>query len=447
MPKAGMAMEEGTIVRWLKEEGERVEKGEPLLEITTDKVNMEIEAEESGILLKILRFEGDVVPVTQTIAFVGRQGEKLPVEAAAMPAYTGSGADDGSTQNTSPRAGGRARPADARPGLGMGGRARPPDARPELRRPPATPRARSLAAEKGIDLEQISGTGPRGEIRAGDVVEAMKGVVATPLARRIAANESIDLSSVVGSGCRGRITKADVLAVLRPVLLGNEVRQRQPLSRIRRTIAERMWRSHAEIPAVTLDVKVDATELVALRDQLKKEGNKKITYNDFVLKATAEALEAYPYMNSSLIDGEILLKKEINLGMAVALKEGLIVPVIKRANGLSLQEFSKVSRELAEKAHAGTLRPDDCTGGSFTVSNLGMYDIVSFTPIINQPECGILGVCAVEDELRMVDGRIENRFFMGLSLSFDHRVVDGAQAALFLSKIKALLEVPERLVT
>ncbi len=351
MPKAGMAMEEGTIVRWLKEEGERVKKGEPLLEITTDKVNMEIEAEASGILLKKLCFEGDVVPVTKTIAFVGEPGEELPIESAAPLANSESGIQSSSAHNT------------PSPNYAT--------SRPEFNRP----------------------------------------------------------------------------AAMKPALQGGEAGQRRPLSRIRKIIAARMWKSHNEIPAVTLDVRVDVTDLVALRDQLKKEGNKKITYNDFVLKATAAALEIYPYMNASLIDGEVLLKKEINLGMAVALKEGLIVPVIKRANRLSLREFSNVSRELAEKAHNGTLLPDDCTGGSFTVSNLGMYDIVSFTPIINPPECGILGVCAIEDELRMIDGRIENRFFMKLSLSFDHRVVDGAQAALFLSKIKALLEVPERLIT
>jgi pyruvate dehydrogenase E2 component (dihydrolipoamide acetyltransferase) len=321
MPKAGMSMEEGTIVRWLKKEGEAVEKGEPLLEIITDKVNMEIEAEVSGILLKILCFEDEVVPVTQSIAFIGQPGEELPSEA-----------------------------------------------------------------------------------EADDVIAALG-------------------KNTAGGGKRKR------------------------LEGIRRIIAERMLKSHTEVPTVTLDIKVDITELSSLRDQLKKKGKKKITFNDFVLKATASALEVYPYMNASLIDNEILFREEINLGMAVALEEGLIVPVIKQANKLSLEEFTRVSRELAGKARDGTLLPDDCTGGTFTVTNLGMYDIISFTPIINPPECGILGVCAIEDEPKMVDDRIENRIFMRLSLSFDHRVVDGAQAALFLSKIKALLEIPEKLIS
>jgi len=325
MPKAGMAMEEGTIVRWLKREGEAVEKGEPLVEIITDKVNVEIEAEVSGVLLKVLCFEDEVVPVTQTIAFIGRPGEEVPAEFE--------------TDEAEPW------PADG--------------------------------AHK----------------------------------------------SAAGGGKRKR------------------------LEGIRRIIAERMLKSHTEVPVVTLDIKVDVTDLSALRDQLKKKGKKKITFNDFVLKATAGALEAYPYMNASLVENEIVFKEEINLGMAVALEEGLIVPVIKRANTLSLEEITKISRELAEKTRNGTLLPDDCTGGTFTVSNLGMYDIISFTPIINPPECGILGVCAIEDEPRMEDDRIENRSFMRLSLSFDHRAVDGAQAALFLSKIKALLEIPEKLVS
>ncbi len=353
MPKSGMAMEEGTIVRWFKKEGDAVVKGEPLLEIITHKVNIEIESEVSGVLLKILCFEDEVVPVTQTIGFIGEPGESTP---------------DVSTPRVSS-----------------------PDV---------------------VNLE-ATGRGHAGSVRR--------------------------------SGRRGRIRKEDVLASLEKNFGGRV--ERKPLRGIRKIIAERMRKSHREVPSVTLDIKVDVTGLDAFRARVRKSTGTKITYNDIVLKATAIALEYCPYMNASLDGDDILLKEEINLGMAVSREEGLIVPVIKRANTLALEKIAKVSRDLAQKARDGGLLPDDCTGGTFTLSNLGMYEIVSFTPIINPPECGILGICAIEDELRMMDESIENRSVMRLSLTFDHRVVDGAQGATFLSRLKALLENPEQLVS
>ena len=336
MPKAGMAMEEGTIVRWLKKEGEAVVKGEPLLEITTDKVNLEIEAEVTGVLLKILCFEDEVVPVTQTIAFIGEPGESSPGESS---------------------------PGESSPG--------------------------ESSPEGGSPGNQTAS---------------------------------------MGTSSGGRV-------------------ERKPLRGIRKIIAERMQKSHIEVPSVTLDIKVDVTGLDSFRTRVRNETNTRIHYNDIVLKATAVALEYCPYMNASLDGDEILLKEEINLGLAVSLEEGIIVPVIKRANRMAVEKIAKVSRELSQKARDGRLLPDDCTGGTFTVSNLGMYEIVSFTPIINPPECGILGVCAIEDELMMMDDSIENRSVMRLSLTFDHRVVDGAQGAIFLSRLKALLENPEQLVS
>ena len=384
MPKSGMAMEEGTIVRWFKKEGDAVVKGEPLLEIITHKVNIEIESEVSGVLLKILCFEDEVVPVTQTIGFIGEPGESTPD--VSMPRVSSPGV---------------------------------------------------------VNLE-ATGRRYSGRGRAGSVRRSSRHA-ATPLARRIAAQRHIDLTQLSGSGCRGRIRKEDVLASLEKNFGGRV--ERKPLRGIRKIIAERMRKSHREVPSVTLDIKVDVTGLDAFRARVRKSTGTKITYNDIVLKATAIALEYCPYMNASLDGDDILLKEEINLGMAVSREEGLIVPVIKRANTLALEKIAKVSRDLAQKARDGGLLPDDCTGGTFTLSNLGMYEIVSFTPIINPPECGILGICAIEDELRMMDESIENRSVMRLSLTFDHRVVDGAQGATFLSRLKALLENPEQLVS
>jgi pyruvate dehydrogenase E2 component (dihydrolipoamide acetyltransferase) len=221
---------------------------------------------------------------------------------------------------------------------------------------------------------------------------------------------------------------------------------RKQLTGMRKVIAERMLKSHLEIPPVTLNAKADVTELVALRKQINDTPDIKISINDLLLKAAAVALSESPDINASIKDNEIIYKLDINIGMAVALEDGLIVPVIKNADKLSLRQISIKAKELAAKAREGKLKPDEYSGGTFTVSNMGMYGIVSFTPIINQPEIAILGVCAIENELKMVEGKIENRSVMGLSLTFDHRVVDGSQSAIFLSKIKSLLENPLRII-
>ncbi len=432
MPKAGMAMEEGTVSKWLKKEGESVEAGEPLMEIETDKVNMEIESPASGVLLKILNEEGDVVPVTQVIAYIGKAGEKLP------------GADEPAKKEKS-RPGGKetgmkeASAYEAVPKLSEG-------------RAAATPLARRLAFEKGIDLKAVKGTGSRGEIKAGDIREA-DGVKATPLAARIAADKNIDLRNVRGSGFRGKIRKED-LEEEKPEAAKNfrlpegsaGESARKPIKGMRKVIADKMLKSHLEIPPVTLHAKADVTGLAALRAKMNASPEIKISINDFVLKAVAMALAESPDINVSVSGNEIIFKSDINVGMAVALDGGLIVPVIKNTDLLSLRSISKVSKELAGKAKRGELTPDEYAGGTFTVSNLGMFDIVGFTPIINLPEAAILGVCAIEGELRMVEGKAEERSIMGLSLTFDHRAIDGAQAAVFLKKIKLLLQNPLEIV-
>lgn len=425
MPKAGMAMEEGTVVKWLKNEGERIEAGEPLLEILTDKVNMEIEALASGVLLKILKSEGEVVPVTHTIALIGEPGEKIEVEAPLSKTETAgkdkdAGREDGDIQEKDARD--EAREAATVTGALSGKVA-------------ATPQAKTLAQRKGIDLALITGTGQYGEIKARDV-EAVRSVTATPLARRIAEDNNVELSKIRGSGFGGKVRKEDVLADMEKT--AGDIRV--PLKGMRKLIAERMTKSHLEAPPVTMNIKADVTELSTFRKKLSDALDVKISFNDFILKASAMALREYPYMNACIEGNEILRKNEINVGMAVALEDGLIVPVIKNAVNLSLKEMSLKAKELVSKAREGKLPIDEFTGGTFTVSNLGMYDIVAFTPIINPPESAILGVCAIENELKIVGDKVVRRDIMGLSLTFDHRVVDGAQAAMFLRRIKALLE-------
>ena len=431
MPKSGMAMEEGIILRWFKKEGDQVETGEPLLEIETDKVNMEIESPASGVFLKIVRQEGETVPVTETIGWIGQPGEDVDgLEVAAEPAQA------------------VAREQPERPGP-IGDEEAPAikKIRVEGEKIAATPLARKLAEERGIDLHAVTPTGSFGEIKARDVEQA-KAISATPLARKIAEDLKVDLSLIQGTGIGGKIKEADVLAAVpsSPGATREQVEEKEPVRKpmrgIRKVIAERMLASHLAAPPVTLNSKADVTELLEVRKKLNETLDIKISINDILLKITAITLKEYPAMNVSIDGDELVQHPFVNLGMAVALEEGLIVPVIRNADRLTLQEISSTAKDLVEKARNGNLKPDDYTGGTFTVSNLGPFDIYSFTPIINQPESGILGVCAIEDQLALKGSEVEVRKMMGLSLTFDHRAIDGAQSAVFLKKIKTILEKP-----
>ena len=419
MPKAGMSMETGKIVKWLKKEGERVETGEPLLEIETDKVNMEVEAMNSGLLLKVLAYEGDEVPVVQTIGYIGEAGEALPeaekpVTEARQPAE---------------------KPAEAA--------IKEPVAKLEGTRIPATPAAKRLAKEKGISLQSVVPSGSLGQVKVADVA-AMGTAKATPLARAIAADLGVDLNTVSGSGYGGKVTKADITPVAAPAVAMSEEDELRPHSAMRKVIARRMLSSHTNIPPVTQNCVADVTALMALREQInaaRSEG--RITVNDFIVMAVARALREQPHINASYTADGLLIKKHINVGVAVALPEGLIVPVIRDADKLPLSGISAAARELSAKAKEGRLSPDEYSGGTFTVSNLGMMGVTAFTPIINEPESAILGVCATEQRLEMDDeGRIEKRLKMPLCLTYDHRSIDGAQAAIFSNRVTQLLENP-----
>ena len=431
MPKTGMAMEEGTIVRWLKQAGDRVSKGEAIAVIETDKVTMDLEAEYDGTLLAIVRAGGEVVAATHTIAWIGSPGEPIP--SAAAPAVTAA------PQRKRESAAGQ--PGASQPGAGATG-----DGHPGVEtaggRVPASPAARRLAAENGIPLAGIQGSGPGGAVLARDVLARDTAethtVRATPLARKVAEASGVNLSSVSGTGTAGRIRRADVEAHGAPHAAGAGTR---PMSGMRRAIADKMLRSHQHVPSVTLFTRADITDLVALRERLTAGGGSKISYTDFIVKAVATALRENPLINSVVEPDRIVFIDRINIGVAVALEEGLIVPVIRDADTLTVRTIAARSRELAAKARAGALLPEDYAGGTFTVTNLGMHGITEFTPLINVPESAILGVGSIEEGFRTIEGKgIQSRRVLSLCLTHDHRHIDGAPAAVFLGRVRALLE-------
>ena len=433
MPKTGMAMEEGTIVRWLKHAGDRVSKGEAIAVIETDKVTMDLEAEYDGTLLAIVRADGETVIATHTIAWIGNPGEPIP--SAAAPAATAAV----QSKTTTPQR--EVQPSTGQPGAGQPGAA-PPSTIAEGGRVPASPAARRLAAESGIPLAGIQGSGPGGAVLARDVQARDMGkaqsVRATPLARKIAEASGVDLGSVSGTGTAGRIRRADVESHAAPRTAGAGSR---PMSGMRRVIADKMLRSHQQVPSVTLFTRADITDLVALRERLTAGGASKISYTDFIVKAAATALRENPLINSVVESERIVFIDRINIGVAVALEEGLIVPVIRDADTLTVRQIAERGRELASKARAGTLLPEDYAGGTFTVTNLGMHGVTEFTPLINVPESAILGVGAIEEGFKTMEGKgIQSRRVLSLCLTHDHRHIDGAPAAVFLGRVRALLE-------
>ncbi len=477
MPKAGMAMEEGQIIRWLKQEGDKVETGEAILEIETDKVAMEVEAERSGVLLKITRGEGETVPVTETIGYIGDEGEEVP-EAAADAA---GGEKAGAAEKEAP-SGSDAEPAASGAGETGAGRGAAPAAAAGTSdaseaaggKPAATPWARTLAERHGIDLSTVEATGAHGEIKGRDVetaAEAGTGAAAgaaanaTPVARRVAEQRGVDLSSVTGSGPQGRITKEDVLAAAEkapagatpapPQRAGAEAPSGPPaegeakrLSGMRRAIARNMQKSHETIPPVTLNSYADVSRLLEMRAEANEEDpENKLSVNDFVLRATVEALRRHPGINATVdMDNEQIVEYgTVNLGVAVALPDGLIVPVVRQAETLSLRGLGARVRELASAARNRSIAAEQLEGGTFTVTNLGMYGITTFSAIINPPQVAILGVGSIEEQLvRNADGSIGERKTLGLSLTIDHRVIDGAKGAEFLATLRTLLEHPIR---
>ncbi len=388
MPKLGLTMTEGTIERWLKKEGDRVQKGEPLVEIITEKINFQYESPASGILKKILRYEGEVVPVATPIAIIAEEGEDLTEMEGIMP---------------------------------------------EIQAEPTAPPL--------IHKETKAGSSER--------------ILASPLAKKMAKEKGIDLRTLRGSGPRGRIVQADVLKAIErlkekevpsPPPVQPPSGRLLPLKGIRKIMAKRMAESFQNIPHFYLSIEVEMSALQELRERLKEEIerrlNIRITMTDLLVKITASALKDHPILNSKFEGDQIRLMEEINIGVAIALEEGLIVPVIHQADRKSLREISLALRDLTQRAREGKLSLEDVEGGTFTLSNMGMLGIDQFNPIINPPQCSILGVGKTVEKPVVKGREIVIRPMAWLTLSSDHRIVDGATAAQFLNDLKRLIEEP-----
>jgi len=394
MPQMGADMQEGTILRWLKREGDTVRRGEIIAEIETDKANVEIEAYESGTLRRILLPEGATVPVGQIIAVIAAPEDDISqYEAAAAVAAP--------------------KPAAPPPERAVAVTEAPPAEAGRIR---ASPAARRLAEELGVDLSRVQGTGPDGRILRGDIEAAAKALEAAPAA-----------------------------PAAPPATAPAEAPASPPgVSRMRQAIARRMTQSKREAPHYYLTMDIDMTEAERLRRQLNEaaEGEVHISVNDVIVKAVAKALQRHPIFNSWFVDGQVQQQQALNIGVAVALEEGLIAPAILDCGRKSLAEIARASRDVAERARSGVLKADEYTGATFTVSNLGMYEVETLIAIIPPPQTAILGVGVVGKVPAVEDGEIVVRERMKVALSADHRVTDGALGARFLADIRNFLENP-----
>jgi len=490
-------MEEGTIIEWLKEEGDEVKRGEVIFTTESDKATLEVEAPTKGYLRKILVPAGETVPVLTAVGLMTRTLDEDLSGHEEQFQVSGSRSQVGQAKA----------PA----------RTEPETLKPETLKPPfnlkgseaaasgrifASPRARKLVREKDVDLSQVPGTGPNGRIVERDVVAYMESLPkrtltvrpATPVARRLAEQAGVDLRVVEGTGPGGRIRKEDVeraieesqvpgsrfqvpeatgLAApapeatepetlkpetLKPETLQPETLQPEPLkpeplkpiTGLRAVVARHMSESHQATAPVTLTTEADATEFVSLRERLKArladELGFNLGYNDLLIKLVARALREFPYVNArlegDLATGAIRHLARVNVALAVDAERGLLVPVVRDADRKGLVEIAREVRRLVERARSGTALPDELTGSTFTITNLGVYEIDAFTPIINLPEAAILGVGRIKARPAVVDGELCVRQTMWLSLTFDHRLVDGTPAARFLQRIKQLVEEP-----
>ena len=402
MPQLGLTMEEGTVSQWIKHEGDEVKTGDVIVEITTDKLTNEVASEHDGVLLKIVAQEGEDIPVKGLLAYIGQPGEA--VGGASAPAAAPAAAVEAAPVAAAPAA------APAPVAAANGARIR------------ISPLARKTAAKLGVNYTGIAGSGPSGRIVLKDILAASEAQKSAPAAAAAAP--------------AAPAPKAGSLELME----GDTVIK---LAGMRKVVSQRMWASHNEIPPVTQNIKVDVTALMKFRKMLLAETGKKYSVNDLILKATAKCLRQHPEMLVSLDGDQIIQRAHVNLGMAVALDAGLIVPVIRDADKLSLDALSAAAKDLATRAKENKLGADEYKGSTFTVSNLGMFGIETFTPIINQPDAAILGVCAIHDELDMDDeGKLFKKQVMRLSCTLDHRLLDGSVVAKFEMDLRDLLQSP-----
>ncbi len=396
LPKLGLTQDEGTIVRWVKPEGSRVTKGEPLFEVLTDKATIEVEAPASGVLLRILVPEGATAPVATPIAVIGEPGERIAAGSPSAP------------RSVAPASDGRAAASAAAP---LAVPATVPHAGDGRLR--VSPRARALASAHGIDLRSVGGSGPDGRVIERDVQRALD------------------------AGARGVVAPASAPRPAIPPAVS---------TRMRTVIARRMTESLQGTAQLTLTTEVDMADAARLRDEagaeMERRGGVRPTYTDLVVRAAALALRDHPRLNAQWAGDGVRLLPDIHVGVAVALDEGLVVPVIRHADRATLAQISAALRDLSERARGLRLKREEMDGATFTVTNLGIYDVDAFTPILNPPEAAILGIGRVHRRPVAVGDRVEVRPVMVLSLTFDHRVVDGVPAAQFLQRVRHVLEHP-----
>ena len=443
MPRLSDSMEEGTILRWLKSAGDEVALGEELVEIETDKANMVYEAPAAGSLIEIVAAEGDTLPIGEVIARLGEPGEAPSGDGAPAEAKAGQG--DGARESPSPVPGSAASRSPRVPAAEA-----PPDASPSPTQP--------------VGAAEAPGTAPGAPTAGGD-----GRVKASPLARRIARENGLELASVPGSGPGGRIVKADVERAIaagpapaaaptpraapaeptpgareQPETAKGQVSS-QELTKLQQTVARRMAESKATAPHFYLQVEVDMSRCVEARAKLKQEaaeGDVVPSFNDMVVKAAAIALREHPRANGAYRDGRLELYERINVGVAVAARDALVVPTVFDADRKGLRQIAEETRALAQRVREGTVTPPELSGGTFTVSNLGMFGIDSFSAVINPPQAGILAVGGITEKPVVRGGEVTTAHLMTLNLACDHRILYGADGARFLDRIRGLLIEP-----
>ncbi|WP_367337427.1 dihydrolipoamide acetyltransferase family protein [Aminivibrio sp.] len=431
MPKQGLQMTEGTILKWFVTEGAQIREGEPFFEVETDKLTLVVDSHNTGTVLKLLAGVGDAVPVMNPIAIIGNAGEdisELLPKSPILPEKITETVPVVESVTSSSR--------ETRFSGDSGERI--------LNGKFVTPRARKIARETDISIADIAKSFTGSKISSRDVLafaETEKArIKASPVAQRLADEKGIDLASVKKDGAR--IMKADVSAALMRGTLSRRGERLVPFTGMRKVIASRMLESQSEMAQTHNRIRVDVSELVALREKLA-EGGIKVSYNDILVRLVSRVLPEFPYVNASWTEGGILLHEYVNMGIAVGLDEGLVVPVLRDADMLTLAQIAEQGGALVQAAREGSLNPDDFSEGTFTLSNLGMFDTEEFVAIVNPPQAAILAVGSIIRQPVADDaGDVVVKPMMTLTLSYDHRIVDGAVAAKFLQRLKQIIRNP-----
>ncbi|MCE9558766.1 MAG: 2-oxo acid dehydrogenase subunit E2 [Armatimonadetes bacterium] len=399
MPKMGDGMEEGTLLEWLVKDGEKVKSGQIIGNIQTDKATLEFEATSSGIITGFLMKPGDTVPVGKPIALILKDGEKAPGDWGSGKAATAAPVETVKVEELAPAT-------------------MAPAAVASNERVKASPLAKKLAAEKGVDLSAVTGTGPNGRITSKDIEGAPVVAASAP-------------------------TTPAPVAMITPTGEDKKV----PLNRLRQIIAQRTQHSKQTVPHFYVTVEVDLERIEEMRASFEADGSGKVSINDFVVKASAKALQDMPEVNATFQGDSVLQYGAVHIGIAAAVDDGLLVPVIKNAHTMTIRQLSVAAKTLVKKAREGKLHPDEMSGSTFSISNMGMLDVDSFSAIINEPNCGIIAIGTARRKACVVgEDELEIRWRMNITGSFDHRVVDGAIGAKFVNVIRAYLENPTRLI-